>query len=109
MHSDGKDLVLGVEVVGVLVAVDPQHPLELVYEAAGARPPLLPLHQAGVRPPHRPQPSLGLGVEHQTRVWTTSDCQRLAILQIYGMYVYDMYNGMYMACIWQKWVKNAEN
>ena len=43
MHSDGKDLVLGVEVVGVLVAVDPQHPLELVYEAAGARPPLLPL------------------------------------------------------------------
>lgn len=87
MHSDGKDLVLGVEVVGVLVAVDPQHPLELVYEAAGARPPLLPLHQAGVRPPHRPQPSLGLGVEHQTRVWTTSDCQRLAILQIHSLYM----------------------
>ena len=89
MHSDGKDLVLGVEVVGVLVAVDPQHPLELVYEAAGARPrpPLLPLHQARVRPPHRPQPSLGLGVEHQTGVWTTSDCQRLAILQIHSMYM----------------------
>ena len=86
MHSAGKDLVLGVEVVCILVAVHPQQPLEPVEDGAGA---LLPLHQAGVRPPHRPQPSLVLGGEHQTGVCHNS---RLSLLQI----------------IWQKWGKNAE-
>ena len=95
MHSAGKDLVLGVEVVCILVAVDPQQPLEPVEDGAGARPrpPLLTLHQAGVRPPHRPQPSLVLGGEHQTGVCHNSGSSTTCII----------------ANTWQKWAENAEN
>ena len=90
MHSAGKDLVLGVEVVCILVAVHPQQPLEPVEDGAGA---LLPLHQAGVRPPHRPQPSLGLGGEHQTGVCHNSGSSTTCII----------------ANTWQKSAENAEN
>ena len=90
MHSAGKDLVLGVEVVCILVAVHPQQPLEPVEDGAGA---LLPLHQAGVRPPHRPQPSLVLGGEHQTGVCHNSGSSTTCII----------------ANTWQKWAENAEN